>query len=152
MLCKRFKTLALVLFTGLALTACGGVDPNSPLGLRQALFKQMLHTSEELGGMLRGRIAFNEADFIAGSAKLDRLAEQPWQHFPKVKEEDHTRAKDEVWQRQERFQELARALEASTAALRDASLVSPLHSAALAAPMQRVEDSCKACHKEFRAF
>jgi cytochrome c556 len=152
MLCKRFKTLALVLFSALALTACGGVDPNSPLGLRQALFKQMLQTSEGLSGMLRGRSAFDQAEFVAGSAKLDELAQQPWQHFPQVKEEDNTRAKDEIWQRQERFQELARALEGSTAALRIASLVSPLDSAALVAPMQHVEDSCKACHKEFRAF
>ena len=31
----------------LALVACNGVDPNSPLGKRQALFKQMLKTSED---------------------------------------------------------------------------------------------------------
>jgi cytochrome c556 len=38
----------------LTLSACGGVDPNSPLGQRKAIFKQMLKTGEDLGGMLRG--------------------------------------------------------------------------------------------------
>ncbi|MFZ3206721.1 MAG: cytochrome c, partial [Pseudomonas sp.] len=77
----------------------------------------------------------------------------PWQHFPQVREEGgETRAKDEVWQRQERFQQLARELEAGTAALVAATAASPLQSAELVAPVQRVEDGCKACHEEFRAF
>jgi cytochrome c556 len=65
---------------------------------------------------------------------------------------DESRAKDDVWQRQARFQELAQAVEASTAALVAATAVQPLTPEALAAPMQRVEASCKACHEEFRAF
>lgn len=148
----KLKTLALGGFACLLLAACGGVDPNSPLGQRQAIFKQMLKTSEDLGGMLRGRIAFDEARFVAGAAELERLSRQPWQHFPQVREEDGSSAKDEVWQRQARFQELARALEGATAALVAATAAPPLHSAALALPVQRVEDGCKACHDEFRAF
>lgn len=137
----------------LTLSACGGVDPNSPQGQRQTIFKQMLKVSEDLGGMLRGRIAFKEERFVAGAAELDRLTRTPWQHFPQVREEGgESRAKDEVWQRQERFQQLAREMEAHTAALLAATASRPLNSAALAVPMQRVEDGCKACHEEFRAF
>ena len=84
----------------LALAACGGVDPNSPMGKRQALFKEMLRTSEDLGGMLRGRLPFDEARFVAGAEQLDKLSRQPWQHFPQVRDEGDSRAKDEVWQRQ----------------------------------------------------
>jgi len=41
-------------------------------------------------------------------------------------------------------------MEASTAALVAATAVQPLNPVeALAAPMQHVEDSCKACHEEF---
>ena len=148
----KLKSLFLVVLA-LTLTACGGVDPNSPQGQRQAIFKQMLKVSEDLGGMLRGRIAFKEQGFVSAAAELDRLTRTPWQHFPQVREEGgETRAKDEVWQRQERFQQLARELEASTAALVAASAASPLQSADLVAPVQRVEDGCKACHEEFRAF
>lgn len=147
----KLKSLSImVLCAGLA--ACGGVDPNSPLGKRQALFKAMLKTSEDLGGMLRGRIPFDETRFNEGAVKLDDLSRQPWQHFPQVKEEDDTSARDEVWQRQERFQQLARDLEASTAALVEATTRKPLQPGSLAAPVQRVEDACEACHQEFRAY
>lgn len=148
----KLKTLFLVLLA-LTVSGCGGVDPNSPQGQRQALFKQMLKVSENLGGMLRGRVAFKDEAFVAGAAELDQLTRKPWQHFPQVREEGgESRAKDEVWQRQARFQELARAMEASTAALVSATQAQPLTPELLAAPMQRVEDSCKACHEEFRAF
>ncbi|HUE90878.1 cytochrome c [Pseudomonas sp.] len=148
----KFKTLSLVVLA-LALSGCGGVDPNSPQGQRQTIFKQMLKVSEDLGGMLRGRIAFKAQAFVDGAAELDQLTRTPWQHFPQVREEDdESRAKDDVWQRQARFQELAQAMEASTAALVVATAAQPLTPEALTAPMQRVEDSCKACHEEFRAF
>lgn len=146
----RYLLLPLLVLT---LSACGGVDPNSPEGKRQTIFKQMLKVSEDLGGMLRGRVAFKEQGFVQGAAELDQLTRTPWQYFPQVKEEGgESRAKDEVWQRQARFQELARAMEASTAALLTATQARPLKAEALNAPMQRVEDSCKACHEEFRAF
>lgn len=148
----KFKTLSLVVLA-LVVSGCGGVDPNSPQGQRQAIFKQMLKVSEDLGGMLRGRLAFKEQAFIEGASTLDQLTRRPWQHFPQVREEaEESRAKDEVWQRQARFQELARMMEASTAALLAATAAQPLTPEALVAPMQRVEDSCKACHEEFRAF
>jgi cytochrome c556 len=148
----KLKTLFLVLLV-LALSGCGGVDPNSPQGQRQTIFKQMLKVSENLGGMLRGRLAFNEQAFVQGAVELDQLARTPWQHFPQVREEGgESLAKDDVWQRQARFQELARAMEASTAALVAASHTQPLTPESLSAPMQHVEDSCKACHEEFRAY
>ncbi|CAD5107322.1 c-type cytochrome [Zestomonas carbonaria] len=146
------KTLAIALLASLLLTGCGQIDPNSPLGQRKALFKQMLKTSEDLGGMLRGRLAFDEQRFAEGAVRLDQLSRQPWQHFPQVEKDDRSNARDEVWQRQERFQELVDEMESSTAALVEATTRPPLEPARLGAPMQRVEDACEACHKEFRAF
>ena len=79
------------------LAGCDRVDPNSPLGKRQALFEEMLRTSEDLGGMLRGRLSFNEQRFAEGAAKLDELSRQPWQHFPQVRESDgDSQARDEL--------------------------------------------------------
>ena len=146
------KTLGAALFAVVVLAGCERVDPNSPLGKRTAIFKEMMKTSEDLGGMLRGRLAFNEEKFVAGAAHLDALTQQPWQHFPQVRDSDDSQARDAVWQRQERFNELARAQEAATAALVEATAQRPLDPASLAAPVQRVEDACKACHNEFRAY
>ncbi|VVN46757.1 hypothetical protein PS862_03561 [Pseudomonas fluorescens] len=145
-----FKRLSIVLLACLALSACGAVDPNSPLGQRKAIFKQMLKTSEDLGGMLRGRIPFDGGRFADGAVKLDALSREPWKHFPQVREEDHTSAKDDVWQQQARFQELARSLEAATSDLVIASKVQPYKASNLGPAVQKVEDACSACHKEFR--
>lgn len=145
------RTLLLLALSGLTLTACERIDPDSPLGQRKALYQQMLKTSEDLGGMLRGRLSFDEKRFAAGALQLDALSRQPWQHYPAVREE-HSKARDAVWQRQERFSELARDLEASTAALVAASSALPLNARALVAPVERVEQACKACHEEFRVY
>ena len=135
----------------LLLAGCGGVDPNSPMGKRQAIFKQMLKTSENLGGMLRGRVTFDAQTFALQAQQLEELSKQPWQHFPSVRDEGDTAAKAEVWQRQERFQELANALQARTAELVQASEVKPLTPAAVKTAQAKVEAACKACHQEFRS-
>lgn len=148
------KSKALILLVAaLGLAACGGVDPDSPLGKRQVIFKDMLKTSEDLGGMLRGRLSFNAERFTQGAVHLDEISRQPWQHFPQVRESgDGSQARDEVWQRQERFQQLARELEAATAELRGVAQVKPLQAQTLGAPVARVEAACKACHEEFRVY
>ena len=86
MFVKRFSMAVLAC---LMLSACGGVDPNSPLGQRKTIFKQMLKTNEELGGMLRGRVPFDGARFAEGALQLDQLSHEPWKHFPQVREQDH---------------------------------------------------------------
>lgn len=146
------KKLLLLTCVCLALAACGGVDPDSPLGKRQALFKEMLKVSEDLGGMLRGRIAYDEAGFISGAAELDRLSREPWQHFPAVADDERSKANPELWQRQEQFQKMARDLEQATAALVRATTAPPLRRSELEPAVQAVEDSCEACHKAFRAY
>lgn len=145
---KRGVLLAVVLSLG----ACGGVDPNSPLGKRKAIFKQMLNVSEDLGGMLRGRIKYDEALFVEKALQLDTLSKTPWQHFPSIKEDEKTSARDDVWRQQERFQELARKLESTTARLVASTTQPPLNESVLALRVQSVEDACESCHKEFRAY
>ncbi len=144
--------LVLLVLAGLGLLGCDSVDPNSPLGKRQALFKEMLRTSEDLGGMLRGRLPFDEQAFATGAVRLDELTAQPWQHFPQVRDEGDSRARDEVWQRQARFQELADAQMASTRVLAEAAARPPLQAKTLAPLVARVEADCKACHSEFRRY
>lgn len=144
------KSLSVVLLACLTLSACGGVDPNSPLGQRKAIFKQMLNTGEDLGGMLRGRIPFDGARFAEGAVKLDALSREPWKHFPQVKEEDHTSATSDVWQKQALFQLMARDLEAATGELVIASQIQPYKVSNLGPAVQKVEDACQACHKQFR--
>lgn len=145
-----FKRLTVVLLAALALNACDRVDPNSPLGKRKVIFKDMLKTSEDLGGMLRGRLPFDGVKFAKGAVKLDTLSQQPWQHFPQARDGGDSSARAEVWERQSRFHDLARQLEGVTGELVDATRGQPLDAAQLKGPMDKVEAACKACHTEFR--
>lgn len=147
----KLQLLGLSLITALVLTGCDRIDPNSPLGKRKAIYQQMLDIKEDLGGMLRGRLPFDGVAFASGAVKLDELSRQPWQHYPAVKEEQSD-ARDDVWQQQTRFNELARALEAETAALVVATATPPLKPQEVAPAFQRVEDACETCHKAFRAY
>lgn len=144
------KCFTVLLLVGLSLAACDRVDPNSPLGQRKAIFKQMLKTSEDMGGMLRGRLPFDGTRFAEGAVKLDGLSREPWQHFPQVKDEGDSSARPEVWERQARFQDLARQLEGVTGELVSVTRDQPLEAASLKVPMDKVEAACKACHTEFR--
>lgn len=143
-------SVSLIAVSGL-LAGCDRIDPNSPLGKRKAIYQQMLDVKEDLGGMLRGRLAYDSEGFIAGAAKLDQLSRQPWQHYPDVKEAQSD-ARDDVWQQQERFNQMARELEARTAALVTVTAKKPVTAASVGPAFQRVEDACEACHKEFRAY
>lgn len=136
----------------LLLSGCDRVDPDSPLGKRTALFKDMLRTSEALGGMLRGRTAFEPVAFAEGAAHLDELSRMPWQYFPSIRDDERSSARDEVWQKQERFQALARELEQRTAALNEAATRQPITAESVAPALQAVEDACEACHQEFRIY
>lgn len=143
--------LLLVAIAALGLTACDNIDPNSPLGQRKALFKQMLRTSEDLGGMLRGRIPFNDKKFAEGAIKLNELAQKPWQHFPATRE-DNSSSRPEVWSKPELFKQRTEEFKTSTAALLEASRVQPLRAEALAAPVEQMQKTCRACHDEFRRY
>lgn len=145
-----FKRFTAILIATLALSACDRVDPDSPLGKRKAIFKDMLQTSENLGGMLRGRVTFDGDKFADGALKLDALAHEPWQHFPSIRDEGESSARPDVWQRQTRFNDLAQQLEQMTGVLVAQTRKQPLDASRLKAPMDTVEAACKACHQEFR--
>ncbi|MCQ4287418.1 cytochrome c [Pseudomonas stutzeri] len=143
--------LSVLLVAVFALAGCDRIDPDSPLGKRKAIYQQMLDTKEDLGGMLRGRLPFDSQSFASGAIELDELSRQPWQHYPEVKEEQSD-AREDVWHKQERFNQLARELEAHTAALVAVTAQKPVTAESVAPTFQRVEDACEACHKEFRAY
>lgn len=147
----KLKVL-LVLLGSLSVVGCDSIDPNSPVGKRKAIFKEMMSTSENLGGMLRGRIPFDGEAFIKGAAHLDALSHQPWAYFEHLDEAQKSSARADVWAKQERFDQLAREMESASEALVHATQLTPLRPSGLREPMQRAEDACESCHKEFRAY
>ncbi|TDQ36471.1 c-type cytochrome [Thiopseudomonas denitrificans] len=142
----------IVLLSVLAMSGCGGVDPDSPLGKRKVIFKEMLNLSEDLGGMLRGRIAFDEQTFAEKARRLDEISRQPWQHFDAEAKESKSSARDDVWEQRERFMQLARELEGTTALLLQSAQQQPLNPDALGVRIDVVEKACEGCHQEFRIY
>lgn len=135
----------------LVLTGCGGVDPNSPEGKRKAAFKQMLNLSEDMGGMLRGRLKFDEQQFAEKAALLDDVSRQPWQYF-ETASDSKTAAKDDIWQQKERFLQLARELENTTVVLRESAKQQPANTDTLGVRIDQVEKACESCHQAFRIY
>lgn len=146
-----FRSGVLLLMVML-LASCGGVDPNSPLGKRKAAFKQMLNVSEDLGGMLRGRIKYNEELFVEKAKLLDQVSRLPWQYFEEESDASNSSARDDVWQEKERFMQLARELEGTTARLVESTVQQPLNIDVLATRVDLVEKACESCHEEFRVY
>ncbi|MBS7326267.1 MAG: cytochrome c [Thiopseudomonas sp.] len=135
----------------LVLAGCGGVDPNSPEGKRKAAFKQMLNLSEDMGGMLRGRLKFDEQQFAEKAALLDDVSRQPWQYF-ETASDSKTAAKDDIWQQKERFLQLARELENTTVVLRESAKQQPANTDTLGVRIDQVEKACESCHQAFRIY
>jgi len=142
----------LVLFAVLAVSACGGVDPDSPLGKRKVIFKEMLSLSEDLGGMLRGRIAFDEQAFAEKARRLDEISRQPWQYFEEEVKDKQSSARDDVWKERERFMQLAAELEDTTERLVQSASQQPLNPDALGVRVDVVEKACESCHQAFRIY
>lgn len=147
----KLMPLCFSLIAVLAVVGCNRIDPNSPLGKRKAIYQQMLDTKEDMGGMLRGRLEFDSKAFTEDAAKLDKLSRQPWQYYPEVKEEQ-SEARDDVWEQQERFNQLARELEAHTAELVKVTTEGKVTAQSVAPAFKRVEDACETCHKKFRNY
>lgn len=146
-----FTRVVLVL-TALLLGSCGGIDPDSPLGKRKALFQQMLNTSEDLGGMLHGRLRFNEEQFRDKALLLEQISREPWQYFDEPDDSAKSVARDELWEQKELFMQLARELEADTQRLVQSLEQQPLDKDFLVIRVDQVQKSCENCHQQFRVF
>jgi cytochrome c556 len=99
-----------------------------------------------------GMRRFDAPTFTTSAGLLATLAQQPWQHFPKARDEGKSSAKDEVWQYQQCCDELAKQLETTTASLAMLTGQPSLLPANLAKPFKQVENVCEACQQKFRDY
>ncbi|MBM3116768.1 c-type cytochrome [Jeongeupia naejangsanensis] len=137
------KSLILFCCTAALLAGCSKSDPHSPSALRQSIFKDMLRTSETLGGMVRGRSAYDPATFQAGADKLKALASAPWSHFPEFEASGPSHASAG------QFKAAAQKLETATTQLA-AQAEAGASMEDIRPRFTAVEESCAACHRVFR--
>ncbi len=143
--------LALLSVCALTLVACSSeipdTHPDQPVTKRQQAFKAMLRTFEPMGTMLKDR-RYDADAFARLANELSSLREQPWSHFGPDTNYPPTKALAAVWekpaefeQRRQSFIEASDRLIAAAAARNEAEARSTYAA---------VQDSCKACHRDFR--
>lgn len=132
--------------------ACSDVPedthPQQLVTQRQAIFKDFTRTLEPMGLAARERQPYQPGEFMTQALALQRLSTQPWQFFTADGNYPPTRAKPAVWGQPAEFEQARLAFIGHVDALVAAAQTGTL--AAVQPAVTRVQDSCKACHDQFR--
>ncbi|MDI3515272.1 MAG: hypothetical protein PWP40_2501 [Rhodocyclaceae bacterium] len=148
----KFATrLALAALSALILAGCSSevadTHPEQPVTKRRDAFKAMLRSFEPMGTMLKDR-RYDADAFAKLADEFGRLRDAPWSHFGADTNYPPTKAKPAVWEKPAEFDQRRQEFVAATdrllaaAAARNEAEVRTTYAAA--------QDSCKACHRDFR--
>lgn len=148
---KSATRLALAALCALTLAACSSevpdTHPDQPVTKRQQAFKAMLRSFEPMGTMLKDR-RYDADDFARMAEEFGRLHEQPWTHFGPDTNYPPTKAKPAVWDKPAEFEQRRQEFFAATERLLGAAAAR--NEADARSTYAAVQDSCKACHRDFR--
>jgi cytochrome c556 len=152
MLPAPLHKILLTAFIVLAAAGCGNeVDPDSPEGKRQAIFKKMLNHSEPMAGMLGDRLPYDAETFAAHAQRLQALSSKPWDHFPEPGDNpQRTAAEPAVWADPLGFALRASDFETAATLLALKAGEGVDDPEMLREPFQAVQQACKACHDDYR--
>jgi len=142
----------LALLAALTLAACNDeatdTHPDQLVSKRQAVFKKFTVALEPLVMVANQRKDFKADEVLLSAQALQALSTQPWAYFTADGNYPPTRAKPEVWQKPAEFKQAQDAYLVQVGQLLQAAQTGKLE--AVAAAVNGVERSCKACHTQFR--
>ncbi|MDX5445696.1 MAG: cytochrome c [Zoogloeaceae bacterium] len=143
--------LALLSLSALTLAACSSeipdTHPEQPVTKRQQAFKAMLRSFEPMGTMLKDR-RYDPDAFARLANELASLRERPWSHFGPDTNYPPTKALPAVWEKPADFEQRRTSfIEASDRLIAAATA---RNEADARSAYAEVQDSCKACHRDFR--
>lgn len=143
---NRCAVLALAL-----LVACSGpvedTRPGQPVKHRQDGFKTMMRAFEPMGVMLRER-KYDPERFVVLAGELVAARDVPWSYFAPDTLYPPTKARAEVWTRADRFEAEREQFFSATDALLAAAQAR--EEGAVRTAYEKVYDSCKSCHQDFK--
>ena len=146
-----FRVVLSSLFLLLTVTACSGpvedTRPGQPVKQRQEAFKAMLRSFEPMGTMLKDK-RYDADAFARMADEFSRLRDQPWAHFGADTNYPPTKAKPAVWEKPAEFEQRRQEFTAATERLLAAAAAR--NEAEARSTYAAVQDSCKACHNDFR--
>lgn len=148
---KRPVRLTLLAVSALILTACSqdvaDTHPDQPVTKRQQAFKAMLRNFEPMGTMLQEK-RYDADAFSRLATSFSELSDAPWSHFGPDSNYPPTKAKPAVWEQPAEFEQRREAFAA--AAERLVAAASARVEADVRTAYAAAQDSCKACHRDFR--
>lgn len=133
------------------LAACGEPEdtrPGQPVKHRQQAFKDIIKSFEPMGVMLR-KGPYDAERFGKFTAELVARRDGPWSHFGPDTNYPPTKATAEVWSQPAAFEKEQQGFLAATDQLQAA--VQGGDKAVIEKAYDAVHDSCKSCHKQFKA-
>jgi len=137
----------------LTATAHGDKNDKSPEGkaakYRHNTFNMVKYHFGPMGAMMKGKIDFNKDVFSKNAdslAVLALLAPNGFEVKGKVK---GSRAKKDIWENKADFDKIIKGFADNTAALASVSKSGDM--ATIKPAFAKVADSCKTCHKKYRA-
>ncbi len=148
------RRLPLLLLVCLTLASCGHSDVDThqgqPVTKRKLVFKKILRSFEPMGMVARGRRPYDKDQFLQHALALQTLSTQPWQYFTPDSNYSPTRAKPDVWDKPLEFKQAQQKFIDATAKLAATAKTGDLD--VIRHDFHAVEDTCKACHQQFRGI
>jgi cytochrome c556 len=144
----RLATTMAAAFLILGAGTATAQDMEGSIKYRQALMKGNAGHAGAIAQIVKGKVAFT--DHLAGHAHaLHELSEYVTVAFKERALSDKSRAKENIWKDWGDFEQKAKDLESATGKLADAAKAGDM--GAVGESLQATFESCKGCHKTFRA-
>lgn len=144
------KKFAVVLFclAGFSVSAHAQTKPEDAIKLRQSAMKLIGYNFGSIGAMVNDKKPYNKEEAIRNAARVDLLADHPWEFFVAGSDKGETKAKPEVFKDTDKFKAAADKLQVETAKL--AQVAKTGDQAALKTQFGATAQACKNCHDNFR--
>ncbi|MCB1598751.1 MAG: cytochrome c [Lysobacterales bacterium] len=134
----------------LSTSAMAQTKPEDAINYRRSAYTVLLWNWMPMNAMVRGRIAFDAAEFARRAERVAALAPQLLEGFPEGSHEGATTdAKPAIWTHFDDFSAKMKDLERETAAL--ANIAKGGDEAAIKEQFAKTGGACKACHDEYKA-
>ncbi|ACK54773.1 MULTISPECIES: cytochrome c [Thauera] len=143
--------ILLLALPAVLLLACSSeppdTHPDKPVTQRRDAFKAMLRSTEPMNTMLKDR-RFDADQFASLAEQLAAKRDAPWKHFGPGSNYPPTKARPAVWEKPAEFERRRSEFITATDRLLAAAAARSEEQARTA--LAAVQDSCKACHNDFR--
>ena len=123
-------------------------EPENYIKYRQAMMKAIGGHNAAASQIIRGKVA-PEGDLLMHALALAELNRNLTRLFPEGSDFGETRAKEEIWAQWAKFEQAAEAAKKASADFSAAA--AGKDPAQIANAFKALGESCKGCHKDFRA-